>query len=298
MNTGLKINWYPIQVPNTPLIVDGAMEKERGDYRNDPSVRAYPHNGQFLIVNTAAHPEEPRFGQFTINCDDMPKLTTTLLTSAFLDYFQSLGFLVDWGMGEGSAYREKSVRGIPDTVRFFEGLRVKPFSTHDHRRMAFGMVIDYKTHQEFATPLAHDEAQKHLALHGGNVLVSDGSRSVHNAMLVSIGEQSAVIRVHGDEMEVAASAVRLSANFQTIRDYFERTDRAAGRNIIRTLLVESYSLVGSGAQNIRRLADRHKAVSSILGRDRKANISLKLGTLCQSIASLATEPSDVELRFQ
>ncbi len=298
MTPRLKLNWYPAQVPSSPLIVDAALHAERDDYRGDSSVRQYSYNGQWLVTNIAAEIDETRFGEYKIDCEELPQLTSTLIFTAFLSSFRSNGFIVDSGLGESFVFRQSNVPALPATIHFFEGMRVKPFSTRINRSMAFGLVLDYATHQEFAQTLALDVTQLGLAKNGHPVKVVNRLDTHFSGIISDISGNKVTVMNRSRKMDFTLDELKLVPSYQVIREYVDIAKLPGARTVIRTLQVESFSLTHSGSRNLYRLANRYNKVSELLDRDKRANISLRLATLCQSVVSLATECTDIEMRFQ
>lgn len=292
----LKINWFPIQVPKSPIEINALKISERGDFRAYHNVRQYRYQNEWLAAVVSDGNVPPNFGSIDINCDDLPILTSALTMEAFLSYYAQQGFHVERGKGQGTVLRLRQVPALPSTISFYEGMNVKPFNILQDQTTSFGLVIDYTTHQEFTGTLSDDDTQLILAEEGHEVYLrlSDGSH--RSGFIKDVQGQYATIERHGEQEAVPLSDLRVRASYRTVGDYNDRLQRGRGRQVIRTLQTESLMLTNAGYMNVNRLTHRYERVATLLGRNRSANISFSLPTLCQSVISLATEPADLEVR--
>lgn len=292
----LKINWFPVQVPKSPIKLKARRAAERGDYKAYPNVRQYRYQKQWLAAAVSDGGEPADFEPFDISSEELPQLTSALLLEAFFEHYARQSFLVERGKGQGTVLTVKQVPALPPAIRFYEGVTIKPFHVFQDQTSAFGFVIDYTTHQEFRDTLADDEGQRSLAKQGHEVYARREDGSHRSGLVKSMSGRSATIEWRGEEETVPLSELRLRANYQTVGDYADRSQRGRGRQVIRVLQVESLMLTQTGYMNVNRLSNRYEKVAALLGRNRSANIIFTLPTLCRSVISVATEPADLEVR--
>jgi hypothetical protein len=295
MTLNLKLNWYPVQVPNSAIELDAELVDRRQNF-DDHTVRQYALDGKWLITNVAATTLTERFGRFSIECNKLPMLTSTLILNAVGAYFGNAGFEIDHGYGEMHAFKLKNLAAMPSTIRFYEGMKIKPFSTHFEDESVFGLVLDFATHQDFAQTLDMDKTQLAFATNGTTVKCVTGDFNRVSGPITNLTSTHGTVTTRSGDVEVSLANLKLIPSYQTIRDYIQITESVSkSREIVREMQIASFSLAPSGSRNLYRLANRHKRVSEFLGRDRIGNIGLRLPTLCQSIATLATECADVRL---
>lgn len=292
----LKINWFPIQVPKSPITINGLKLAERGDFKAFPNVRQYQRHDGWLAAVVSEGDVPADFESIEVNCEDLPILTSALTLEAFLGAYKIKGFKVERGKGQGTVLTTRQVAGLPPSMGFYEGMDVKPFNVSQDQTTIFGLVIDYTTRQEFAGTLADDELQRGLAEDGYEVHGQRDDGSHRSGYLKEIRGGEATVERHGEDEVFALSDLRVKANYHTVGDYFDRLQRGRGKQVIRTLQIASLMLTSAGYMNVNRLAHRYERIATLLGRNRSANFGFSLPTLCQSVVSLATEPADLEVR--
>jgi hypothetical protein len=291
----LKINWFHVQVPNTELSVYALSAKECGDFKAFRNVRQYNRQHDWLAVCVGTGSLPPNFSPQKINIYDIPSLTSSLISEAILEYFSQRGFNFQRGKGQISVFRKRPVDGLPNSLTFYEGLLLKPFYIPDDKIYSYGVVIDYITHQEFTASLANDAVQRTLAKSGHELLITRTDGTHFSGRVVDILDSEAVISSRDDREKISLSLLRVKASYQAVRDYFEHIRSGQSRAIIRSLQVESLSLIKSGFTNVNRLRNRYERVATLLERSKASSINITLPTECKTIISLATEPADLEL---
>src|ERR1041384_1656974 len=120
MNMMLKINWFPIQVPKSPIEIYACELAERGDFKAYPNVRQYRYQNQWLAAAISEGNVPEDFSSLEIDCDDLPILTSALTLEAFLNNYARQGFEIDRGKGQGTVLRLRQVSALPSTLNFFE----------------------------------------------------------------------------------------------------------------------------------------------------------------------------------
>lgn len=296
----LKVNWFPVQIPQSNLKLNGIINSEHGNYKSLRYVRQYPLKGESKgkwIAACIGHGDVPtEFGELEINGREIPQLTSTLISEAFLYSYKRQGFSIERSKGQSTVLRERAVENLPESLTFYEGLLIKSFYVELDQHPAFGLVIDFATHQEFTKSIAHDSIQIDLARRGYEVSTYYEDGNHISGFLKQINGDKAIVEWHGKLNTVLLHNLRLKASYHAIKDYLSRSDIVHSRNIIRLLMTESLSLTKSGFSNVDLLADRFRRVADLIGRNRSANINIPLPTVCQSLISVATAPADLELR--
>lgn len=292
----LKINWFPIQVPKSPITINGLQLTERADFKTFPNVRQYRHDDGWLAAAVSEGDVPEDFGPIDVNCEDLPILTSALMLEAFLNAYKQKGFKVERGKGQGTVSTPRQIAGLPPSMQFFEGMEVKPFNVSQDQTTVFGLVIDYTTRQEFAGTLADDELQLTLAEEGHEVNGQRDDGSHRSGYLKEVQGREATVERHGEEEVFPLSSLRVKANYHTVGDYCDRLQRGRGKQVIRALQIASLQLSSAGYMNVNRLAHRYERVATLLGRNRSSNFGFSLPTICQSVVLLATEPADLEVR--
>jgi hypothetical protein len=188
------------------------------------------------------------------------------------------------------------VANLPESLTFYEGLLIKSFFVEFDQPAAFGLVIDFATHQEFTKPIASDPVQIDLAKRGHEVYAHYEDGSHISGFLKQINGEEAEVERHGEVKTVPLNNLRVKASYHAIKDYFSHSDTSRSKNIVRLLMTESLSLTKTGFANVDLLADRFRKVADLIGRNQSANINIPLPTICQSLISVATAPADLELR--
>jgi hypothetical protein len=292
----LKVNWFPVQIPQGNLRVNGVVAPQQADYRSFRHVRQYRFKGQWLAVCVAPGEIPAGFREQEVGSLELPRMTSTLISEAFLHYYEQQGFTIERRKGQNMVFHARTVENLPEGITFYEGLLVKPFYIDSDQRVAFGLVIDFATHQAFTESIANDPAQRQLAAEGHEVYVSCDNGTYISGFLRQARGSEAIIERHGSWTKVRLYDVRVKANYRAVGEYVERSRTGRARDVIRLLMVESLSLSKSGFANVDRLTEQYLRVAELLGRNQSANINITLPTLCQSVISVATEPADLELR--
>jgi hypothetical protein len=295
----LKVNWFPVQVPLGTLRVLGLITQDkpdRGAYEAYPHVRQYPHDGQWLAVCVSQGKIPLGFRDLEIDVFDIPRMTSTLISEAFLLYYEQQDFKVERGKGQNNVYRQRYVSDLPESLTFYEGLLLKPFYFTTVREIAFGLVIDFATHQEFTRSIEDDPIQMRMAQQGYEVFARYESGAHISGLLRNVRGDMAQIEWHGRMNEVPVNTLRIKANYEYVSEYFNSLKPGQSRKVIRLLMVESLSLSKTGFANVDRLLDQYQRVAELLGRKQNSNINIPLPTPCQSVISIATAPADLELR--
>lgn len=295
-STRLKVNWFPVQIPQGNLRVNGVVEPNQSDYKPFCHVRQYRFKGKWLAVCVAPGEIPAGFREQEVDSLEIPGMTSALISEAFLSYYNRQGFTIRRRKGQNIVLRARTVENLPEGITFYEGLLVKPFYIDSDQRVAFGLVIDFATHQAFTESIANDPAQKQLAVEGHEVYVRSDDGTYVSGLLRQTQELEAIIAWHASHNKVQLSDVRVKANYRAVGEYVERTGQGRARDVIRLLMVESLSLSKSGFANIDRLTEQYLRVAELLGRNHSANINISLPTVCQSVISVATEPADLELK--
>ena len=292
----LKVSWYPVQIPQGNLRVNGIVVPKQSDYKSFRHVRQYPFKRQWLAVCVAPGEIPAGFSEQEVSGLEVPRMTSTLISEAFLRYYAQEGFTIERGKGQSTVSRPRTIKSLPEGITFYEDLLVKPFYIVSDQNVAFGLVIDFTTHQEFTESIAIDSIQMQLAARGHAVYARcDDGTHIDGFLRRPHGEE-AILEWQGSLNRVRLSEVRVKANYRAVGEYIEGSQRGHARNVIRLLMVESLSLSKSGFANVDRLADQYLRVAELLGRNQSANINITLPTICQRVISVATEPADLELR--
>jgi hypothetical protein len=292
----LKVNWFPVQIPQGNLKVNGIVAPKQADYKSFRHVRQYRFRGRWLAVCIAPGEIPAGFREQEVGSLEVPGMTSTLISEAFLRYYEQQGFTIERRKGQNRVFQARTVENLPEGVTFYAGLLVKPFYIDSDQRVAFGLVIDFATHQAFTKPIANDPTQRQLAAEGHEVYGRCDDGTYVSGFLRQAQDKEAIIEWHGSRKKVRLSDVRVKANYGAVREYFDRLGKGRARDVIRLLMVESLSLSKSGFANVGRLKEQYLRVAELLGRNQSANINISLPTICQSVISVATEPADLELR--
>lgn len=293
----IKINWYSVLVP--PSLKVFALElNERSDFGSSGKIKQYRHNGTWLAVAAGSDDLPEKFTETDITCHEFPMLVSSLISDAFLGHFQALSWRIEHGKGESFAYRVKQTHALLPTITLYEGLRIKPYSIPQEQSTAFGLFIDYTSSQEFTQSLAHDKSQMDLARQGFELVGKDSDGLRISGLLSSVQQDQAVMMWHGKQYTMPLADLRLQANYEAIQAYVDKTKGSGrGRSAIKQLLTHSLTLTPDGYRNLNQLSARYRLVSEMLGRERNANLNIRLNTGCQAIASVATEPTSLEVRL-
>jgi hypothetical protein len=115
------------------------------------------------------------------------------------------------------------VENLPEGITFYEGLLVKPFYIDSDQRVAFGLVIDFATHQAFTESIANGPAQRQLAAEGREVYVRCDAGTYVSGLLRQTQELEAIIEWRGSHNKVQLNDVRVKANYRAVGEYVERS---------------------------------------------------------------------------
>jgi hypothetical protein len=294
-NPQLKVNWFPVQVPDAELQLNAYRSDDRTDFREFRNVRQYRHDNQWLAVCVDNSRIPTGFVPTSLHCRELPMLTSTLIAEAIANHYERQKFVLERGKGQNAVYRPRTVVGLPDSITFYEGLLFKPFYIIRDELYTFGIVIDYYTHQTFNKSIEQDDIQRDLALGDHEVHGAAANGNFASGRMIDIVGTDAIVKTRYGKIQLPLASLRVKANYRSIRDYAERSQGGSGKPVIRALQVESLSLLRSGFANVNRLKDRYDRIALLLSRNNSASINVMLPTLCQSIISLATEPSDLEI---
>lgn len=293
----IKINWHPVLVPTSVRVL--ALElNERSDFGSSGKIKQYRHNDTWLAVAAGSDDLSEEFAETDIACHEFPMLVSSLISDAFLGHFQALSWRIAHRKGESFAYRVKQTDTLPPTITLYEGLRIKSYSIPHEQSTAFGLFIDYASSQEFTQSLADDKSQMDLAKQGSVLVGKDSDGLRISGLLSSVQQNQALLMWHGKQHTMPLTDLKLQANYETIQAYVDKTKGSGrGRSVVKQLLTHSLTLTPDGYRNLNQLSARYRLVSEMLGRERNANLNIRLNTACQALASVATEPASLEVRL-
>lgn len=298
IKVALRLNWFPVQVPNSPLRLDARyLDTELdGPVPTDQRSYAVTVGEKEKWLHLSLQPSNPPlFGEEEVDVNHIPRLTSTLIQVAVQNHFRARDFEVYSGLGESRVLRRTDLPSLPDSITFQEGLTIKPFNISEEDTYRFGVVLNYSSGQKFVQTLADDSRQVTLALAGLEVSEQLDDGEYHSWNLRRIDEDKAIVGKNDLEHTTRLSKLRLKASYQAISSYFDLNDPATARSVIRTLQTASLSLNKNGFSNINRLADQYSRIIKLLDPTSAGNINIFLPTLSSSVISLSTQPMDVEL---
>jgi len=295
-SAGLRLNWFSVQIPAGKLKLYGILSVAKRDYRNYPHVRQYAIHDQQLAVAVAYGDIPEDFSEVEIDPQRSPQIISTLISEAFIDHYGRRQFAIERQKGETTLLRQRLVRQLPESIKFYEGIVVKPFYVRPSTNFLYGLVIDFASSQQFTDSVATDSIQRTLAVEGYEVCSRTKDGHYISGRLVESNSATGIIDRRGVQRPFTLDNIRLKASYHALRRYFAIAHERRSREIVRLLMIESLSLSKDGYTNVHRLADQYARVAEILERKRFANINITLPTACKSVISIATEPAEIEIR--